>query len=176
LAEFESSSLRTVAQIADLIGTSLENGGCVYLCGNGGSAADCQHIAGEFIGRFKRERAPVPAVALSTDTSVITCIANDYSFEDIFTRQVDALVKPADVLWAFSTSGESRNILKAAKSAKNKGAALVAFTGRPDSPLEELADFCICSNATLTSTAQEIHMLAYHLICELIDRRFCDKK
>ena len=176
VAQFEASSLPKLEQIAAFVGTSIEKGGCVYLCGNGGSAADCQHIAGEFIGRFQRERVPFPAVALSTDTSVITCISNDYSFDDIFARQVEALAKPGDILWAFSTSGKSPNVVKAAKAAKNKGAAVVAFTGQPGRSLEKLADFCICSNAALTCTAQEIHVLAYHLICELIDRRFCDKR
>ena len=96
---------------------SFESDGCVYLCGNGGSAADCQHIAGEFVGRFRRKRKPLPAVSLTTDTSIMTCIGNDYGYDDIFTRGVDALVKASDILWAFSTSGSSPNVISAAKLA-----------------------------------------------------------
>ena len=104
---FEAAGIDTVVAIAETITKCLKNGGCLYLCGNGGSAADCQHIAGEFVGRFRRERKALPAVAFSTDTSVITCIGNDYGFDDVFSRQVEALVKPGDALWAFSTSGAS---------------------------------------------------------------------
>jgi D-sedoheptulose 7-phosphate isomerase len=111
-------------------------------------------------------------VALSTDTSVLTCIGNDYSFEDIFTRQVDALVKNVDILWAFSTSGSSMNVIAAAKSAKKKGAKVVAFTGKPKSELEKLADVCLCMASSQTSSAQEIHQLAYHIICNLVEQQF----
>ena len=116
LLEFEKTGIQTVEDIAGMIIDSLNNGGRIYLCGNGGSAADCQHIAGEFIGRFRRERNPLPAVAFSTDTSVITCIGNDYSFDDIFTRQVEALVGEGDILWAFSTSGTSANVVNVVNS------------------------------------------------------------
>ncbi len=113
-----------------MIVKSLRAGGTIYLCGNGGSAADAQHIAGEFVGRFRAERRALPAVALSTDTSILTCIGNDYSFERVFARQVEALVRPGDVLWAFSTSGTSPNVLAAAEEARRKGARVIAFTGR----------------------------------------------
>ncbi len=106
-AEFQESGIETVAAISQAIVKSLEQNGTVYLCGNGGSAADAQHIAGEFVGRFKRERKALPALALSTDTSVMTCIGNDYSYENVFARQVEALVRKNDILWAFSTSGTS---------------------------------------------------------------------
>lgn len=173
LAEFEKSE-ETIEQITELIIAALKNAGTVYLCGNGGSAADCQHIAGEFVGRFKRNRKPLPAIALSTDTSVITCIGNDYNYDDVFTRQIEAMVKTGDVLWAFSTSGASSNILKAVKLAKKKNANVIAFTGKPGSELESLSDLCICANTNQTSTAQEIHMLAYHIICEVVDKQFTD--
>jgi len=107
IAEFEAGSFEIIANIAEMISSSIKEGGCVYVCGNGGSAADAQHIAGELIGRFKRERKALPVVALTTDTSVITSISNDYSFDNIFTRQVEALVKKNDILWAISTSGSS---------------------------------------------------------------------
>ena len=172
LLEFEKSSVETVIDIARMIIDSLKTGGRVYLCGNGGSAADCQHIAGEFVGRFRRERNPLPAVAFSTDTSVITCIGNDYSFDEIFTRQVDALVDQGDILWAFSTSGTSPNVVKAASLANSKGAKVIGFTGRPKSTLEDISDLCLCAATPQTSTAQEIHMLAYHIICDLVEQDY----
>ena len=172
--EFEKVCIDTIIKIAETIIESIKKGGCVYLCGNGGSAADCQHIAGELLGRFRRNRKPLPAVALSTDTSVITCISNDYTYEDVFARQTEAMLKDGDILWAFSTSGESPNIIKAAGIANKKGVKVIAFTGKRPSKLESLSDLCICSNTDITSTAQEIHMLAYHIICEIIDQQFTD--
>lgn len=174
--KFEQNSIPVIRKIAQLIIDCLKQSGTVYLCGNGGSAADCQHIAGEFVGRFQRERNALPAVAFSTDTSVITCIGNDYSFDDIFVRQVQALVKEKDVLWAFSTSGNSTNVVKAAKLAKEKGAQVIAFTGKTVSQLEQIADLCLCAETPQTSTAQEIHMLAYHIICDLIESRYIESK
>ena len=169
LGDFEKYSQQTVLRIANLIISCTENGGIIYLCGNGGSAADCQHIAGEFVGRFRKKRHPLPAVSLTTDTSVLTCIGNDYNYDDIFVRQVQALIHGGDILWAFSTSGASPNIIKAVKEAKKKGATIIAFTGKTKSDLEKLSDGCLCSNTKLTSTAQELHLLAYHIICELVD-------
>jgi D-sedoheptulose 7-phosphate isomerase len=176
LEEFESAGVKKVIEIADMIVSSLKEEGCVFLCGNGGSAADAQHIAGEFVGRFRRDRRALPAVALSTDTSVMTCIGNDYSFEDIFIRQVDALMSPRDILWAFSTSGTSKNILTAARRAKEKGAKVIAFTGRPGSELETISDITLCINSSTTSSVQEIHQLAYHIICELVEVNFFELK
>ncbi|HPD48532.1 MAG TPA: SIS domain-containing protein [Anaerohalosphaeraceae bacterium] len=169
VSEFRQHGILKVVDAAQMIGDCFRRGGCVYLCGNGGSAADCQHLAGEFVGRFRRNRAPLPAVALTTDTSVLTCIGNDFSFEDIFARQVEALAGPDDVLWAFSTSGTSKNVLAAAQAAERKGTKILAFTGRPGTPLEEMADVCLAVDAPTTAAAQEIHMLAYHALCELLD-------
>ena len=171
-AEFQESGIETVAAISLAIIRSLKNNGTVYLCGNGGSAADAQHIAGEFVGRFKRERKALAAVALSTDTSVITCIGNDYSYEKVFSRQVEALVREGDILWAFSTSGTSANVIAAAESAKNKGAYVIAFTGRANSKLEQIADICFCAEDDSTARSQEIHQLAYHIICDLVECSF----
>jgi D-sedoheptulose 7-phosphate isomerase len=169
VSNFKQNGTSATSKIAEMTIAALKQGGCVYLCGNGGSAADCQHIAGEFIGRFRRERKALPAVALSTDTSVLTCIGNDYGFEDIFARQVEGLVGNADLLWAFSTSGTSPNILKAAKLAKANGAKVIAFTGKAGSELETLSDACLCADTEYTSTAQEVHMLAYHIISNLVE-------
>lgn len=170
LAAFESHGIGTVVAMAQAIVRSLQNNGTLYLCGNGGSAADAQHIAGEFVGRFRMERRPLPAVALSTDTSVLTCIGNDYDYPSVFSRQVDALVRPGDVLWAFSTSGTSPNVLKAAEAAKRKGACVLAFTGRINSKLQAMADLCLCAEAAVTARSQEIHQLAYHIICDLVEQ------
>jgi D-sedoheptulose 7-phosphate isomerase len=171
-AEFESCGLETVAAIAQMVVDVFQRGSTVYLCGNGGSAADAQHIAGEFVGRFHRQRRALPAVAFSTDTSVLTCIANDYAYEKVFARQAEALVREGDVLWAFSTSGTSANVVAAAKVARDRGARVIAFTGRPDSELERIADICLCAEDESTARSQEIHQLAYHIICDLVDRNF----
>jgi D-sedoheptulose 7-phosphate isomerase len=174
IAQFESRGFETVAAIAEMITEVLRQGGTIYLCGNGGSAADAQHIAGEFVGRFQRERRALPAVAFSTDTSVLTCIANDYAYEKVFARQAEALVRKDDILWAFSTSGTSANVV-AARIAKDKGACVVAFTGRADSVLERCADICLCAEAESTARSQEVHQLAYHIICDLVERNFINR-
>ena len=171
-AEFETRGIETVAAIAQAITEALQQGGTVYLCGNGGSAADAQHIAGEFVGRFYRERKALPAVAFSTDTSVLTCIANDYAYEKVFARQAEALVRKGDILWAFSTSGTSANVVAAAQVAKDNGARVIVFTGRAGSELERIADMCFCAEAESTARSQEIHQLAYHIICDLVERHF----
>jgi D-sedoheptulose 7-phosphate isomerase len=170
VAAFAASGTETIAAMAGIIAQSLRSGGTLYLCGNGGSAADAQHIAGELVGRFRVERRALPAVALSTDTSVLTCIANDYDYESVFARQVEALVRPGDLLWAFSTSGTSPNVLRAAQAAKRQGGRVLAFTGRANSPLQALADLCFCAEATLTARSQELHQLAYHIICDLVEQ------
>ena len=144
----------------------------MYVCGNGGSAADAQHIAGELAGRFRRERRPLPCVALSTDTSVLTAVGNDYSYEDIFSRQVEALAGAGDVVWALSTSGNSPNVLKAASAARQAGATVIAMTGAGGGRLAEAAEFCFRAPADRTDLIQLLHQLAYHIICELLDERF----
>ena len=171
LADYETNCVGKVISAAQMIIDRINNGGCVYICGNGGSAADAQHIAGEFIGRFKRQRKALPAVALSTDTSVLTCVANDYSYEEIFSRQLEGLAKKGDILWAFSTSGTSKNIITAAKLAKEAGLKVLAFTGKADTPLEKISDVCIAVDAPYSAPAQEIHQLAYHTICDLVEEQ-----
>jgi len=171
-AYFEKDGIEKIAGIADEITTALKQDGTVYLCGNGGSAADAQHIAGEFVGRFARERKPLAAVAFSTDTSVLTCVANDYSYEQVFARQAEALIRKGDILWAFSTSGSSANIIAAVRIAKEKGARVIAFTGKSGSKLEFISDLCFCADAESTARSQEIHQLAYHIICDLIEKDF----
>ena len=173
-AEFRQAGIDVIAEIAEAITDTLKRDGTVYICGNGGSAADAQHIAGELVGRFSRERKALAAVALTTDTSILTSIANDYAYEKVFARQVEALIRSNDILWAFSTSGTSANVVAAAKIAKDKGARVIAFTGRDDSELERMADICFCAEAESTARSQEIHQLAYHIVCDLVERSFTD--
>jgi len=168
LADLEANCLEAIACAAKLLIDCIAGGGCVYICGNGGSAADAQHIAAELVGRFIRERKGLPAVALTTDTSILTSVGNDYGFEQIFSRQVEALLKEKDILWAFSTSGTSKNILAAAKLAKEKGGSVLGFTGKKDSPLEQMSDVCICVEGP-TATVQEIHQVTYHILCDLVE-------
>ena len=172
IAELEASGIETIAAAAEAITRALQQDGRVYLCGNGGSAADAQHIAGELVGRFARERRALPAIALTTDTSVITSISNDYGYEKVFTRQVEAMVGKGDILWAISTSGASANVIAAAELAKQKGACILAFTGRSNSRLEQIADICFCADAKSTARSQEIHQLGYHIICDLVEQSF----
>jgi D-sedoheptulose 7-phosphate isomerase len=173
IAEFQISGIEKVIAAAEAIIKSLKQHGRIYLCGNGGSAADAQHIAGELVGRFQRERRSLPALALTTDTSVITSISNDDSFENIFARQVEAFVREGDILWTISTSGTSANIIAAAELAKEKGACVLAFTGKPDSKLEQIADICFCAGNKSTARSQEIHQLGFHIICDLVEQSFC---
>lgn len=176
LARFEQTGTEVVVRMAEALTDCFKKGGRVYLCGNGGSAADCQHIAAELVGRFRRERTALPAVALSTDTSLLTSVGNDYGFEEVFKRQVEALVRKGDILWAFSTSGASANILAAARLAKEKGTMVLAFTGRSNSQLERIADLCLCVDTPQTSSAQEIHQVAYHIICDLVEGKISGRR
>ncbi len=171
----ETSSLKTIARAAEAIISALKNGGTIYLCGNGGSAADAQHIASELVNRFESSRKALPAIAFTTDSSILTSIANDDSYNATFARQTEAFIKKGDILWALSTSGSSASILAAAEVAKNKGAMVLAFTGKRESNLECLADICLCANNESTARSQEIHQLAYHIICGLVDRAFSVK-
>ena len=167
---FQAKGVQNIIDAAEIIIDSMRNGGFLYLCGNGGSAADCQHIAGEFTGRFRKDRRALPAIAFTTDTSVLTCIGNDYKFENIFARQCEAVITAKDVLWAFSTSGTSKNIFAAVDVAKRRGSKVLAFVGKQNSQLEQMADVCICAQSDITSTSQEVHQMAYHIICNIVEQ------
>lgn len=173
VAEFERSAVDVLVAASEAIVEAFRNDGTLYLCGNGGSAADAQHIAGEMVGRFRAERRALPAMAFSTDTSVLTCVANDYSYDEVFARQAEAHIRPGDILWGLSTSGASPNVVKAAEVARRKGARVIAFTGKKDSKLQAMADICLCADAQVTARSQEIHQLAYHIICDLVEQCFC---
>jgi D-sedoheptulose 7-phosphate isomerase len=156
----------------DLIAAALRDGRKLLLFGNGGSAADAQHIAAEFVGRFMRERRPLSALALTTDTSALTAIGNDYGFDDVFARQVRALGARGDVALAISTSGRSPNVLRAVEAARDAGLKVVALTGGDGGPLAAAADVSLLVSAsTLSARIQETHILVGHVICELVDQR-----
>jgi len=173
--QLKASQLDTVVAAAEAIIKALKKGATVYICGNGGSAADAQHIAAELVNRFECNRRALPAVALTNDSSVITSIANDASYDDVFARQAEALVRKGDVFWALSTSGSSPSVLAAARTAGRKEALVLAFTGRKNSALERLADICMCADNKTTARSQEVHQLAYHIICKLVEQSFADK-
>lgn len=161
--------LPALEAIAARISACLRGGGTLYLCGNGGSAADCQHVAAEFVGRFLRERRPLPAVALTTDTSALTAIGNDYGFEQVFARAVAALAKPGDVVAGISTSGRSPNVLAALREAHAVGATTIGFTGEAASPMDELCDLIFRAPSAHTPRIQEMHLLGWHLICDQVE-------
>jgi D-sedoheptulose 7-phosphate isomerase len=152
-----------------LVCERLAHGGTVYSFGNGGSAADAQHLTGELVGRYQRNRRPLPAVTLSTDASAMTCIANDYSYEDVFSRQVEALARPGDVVVAFTTSGRSRNVIAGLAAARAKGATTLLFAGGDGGPARAHADHALLVPSTRTPRIQEMHTLMLHLISEMID-------
>ncbi len=172
IADMEINGIAAIHAASEMIIKAIRRGGRLYICGNGGSAADAQHIAAEFVGRFRRERKALPAVALTTDTSAITSLGNDYCFEKVFSRQVEALVNKSDVLWAISTSGNSANVIAAVKTAKEKGAKILAFTGIRNSKLSQMADVCFCAGNESTARSQELHQLAYHIICDIVEQSF----
>ncbi len=162
-------------QAVRLIVDTFKAGRRVYVLGNGGSAADAQHIAAELVGRLKRhDKPPLPAIALSTDTSALTAISNDYGFEEVFARQVEALVREGDVVWALSVSGSSPNIIKAVKAAKRQAAKVIGFTGKEGTELRALCDICLMAEHTDSDRVQEVHQLAYHIVCGLIEDEFTE--
>jgi len=155
--------------IVDAIVAALRGGRRVYVCGNGGSAADAQHIACELLGRFRRTRRALPVIALTTDTSTLTAVANDLGYESVFARQVEALVQPGDVLWVLSTSGRSPNVLAAARLARERDAVVVGFTGRTGGDLAGLCTHVLRVPHDRAERIQEVHLLAYHYVCERVE-------
>jgi D-sedoheptulose 7-phosphate isomerase len=174
--------LATLAQrVAESMGADLERalvmvrdtvarGGTLFFCGNGGSAADAQHIATEYVVRYTRNRRAYPAVALTTDTSLLTAAGNDFGFDEIFARQVEALTKRGDLLVIHSTSGNSPNVVRAAEAAKGKGVAVLAFSARDGGKLRSLADHSVIIPTSRTDRAQELHLCIEHLICDFVER------
>lgn len=168
LADMQATAPALAEAVALLVRT-LRAGGKVLLAGNGGSAAQAQHFAAELVGRFKRERSPYAALAITTDTSILTAVANDYGYDDIFVRQVLALGCPGDVLIALSTSGESENLVRAAEAAHTREMTVVALTGGRPCRLERAADLTLRAPAEDSAAVQELHLVIVHLLCDLVE-------
>jgi D-sedoheptulose 7-phosphate isomerase len=161
--------LDTIEEIAEVISAALKKGNKVIIFGNGGSAADAQHMAAELVGRYKKERGPLAAVALSTNTSNLTAIANDYGYDDIFSRQLEALANEGDVALGISTSGQSANVVKALKWAKQNGIKTIGFTSQAGGLVEEICSYSLKAPSEDTPIVQEIHICSIHIICDLIE-------
>ena len=164
-----SDILEQIERIALVVKEALAKGNKVLFCGNGGSAADSQHLAAEFVGRFQKERAGLPAIALTVDTSILTAVGNDYGFDKVFVRQVEALANKGDVIVGISTSGNSPNVVEALELAKAKGVYCVGMTAAGGGKMAALCHECIAVPAKITARAQEMHILIGHILCELVD-------
>jgi D-sedoheptulose 7-phosphate isomerase len=171
VVEAVDALLPALADVTQRLCTAFQAGGRLYTFGNGGSAADAQHLAAELIGRYKRERRPLPAMALSVDPSVVTCIANDYAYEDVFARQVEALARPGDVVAGFTTSGRSENVVRGLATARRAGATTVLFGGGTagGGPAAAHADFALIVPSATTARVQEMHLLLLHTLSEGVD-------
>lgn len=172
---FINDNLGKLANVIDVITAALKAGNKIMIFGNGGSAADAQHIAAEFINRFIIERPPLPAIALTTDTSVLTSIGNDYDFSEIFAKQIRALGQQGDIAWGISTSGNSPNVQKALELAKKMGLITLAFTGKDGGTIAQMADYVLNVSSSSTARIQETHITAGHAICELVDIKLFQK-
>ncbi|MBI3951343.1 MAG: SIS domain-containing protein [Acidobacteria bacterium] len=164
-----NESLPVLVQVTQTFVRAIRTGHKILLFGNGGSAADAQHVAAELIGRFLRESEPWPAIALTTDTSILTAVGNDWEFADIFARQVRALARPGDVVVGISTSGRSPNVLRGLETGKTLGAITIGFTGRHGGEMGKYSDICFRAPADATPRIQELHLLAWHAVCELVE-------
>jgi D-sedoheptulose 7-phosphate isomerase len=158
-----------IEEIASIFILSLKSKGKIIFCGNGGSAADSQHLAAEFVGRFHKERIALPAIALSTNTSTLTAVANDYGFDEVFSRQVEGVADPRDVLVAISTSGQSKNIIRAVLKAKELGVKTVGFLGNSGGALRELVDIPLIIEVNEPPRIQEMHILIGHILCSIVE-------
>lgn len=175
VARFEEACSATMEEMARQCITALEAGGKVCFCGNGGSAADAQHFAAEFVVRFTRNRRGLPSIAFTTDTSILTACANDFGYETVFARQVEAMCGPDDIVVGISTSGGSANVVRALEFAKSIGLTTFAFTGQTGGRCEEIADLCLSVPSSVTARAQECHLIAGHLICDLVEAHFAGR-
>ncbi|MBE58322.1 MAG: phosphoheptose isomerase [Gammaproteobacteria bacterium] len=166
----DTARLEVLLEIAELASSTIKADKKIMLCGNGGSAADSQHIAAEFIGRFEKERKSMAAIALTTDTSALTAIGNDYGYEEVFSRQVEGLGQSGDLLIGISTSGNSKNVVKALEVAKKKGIRTVALVGnKPNGVMQAIANYVLVAPSTNTARIQECHILMMHTICQLVE-------
>lgn len=168
----DEALLKTICDTVDVIVKTFKNHKRVYFCGNGGSAADAQHLAAEFSGRFYKDRKALPAEALHCNTSYLTAVANDYSFDDIYSRLIDGIGEADDVLVGLSTSGNSNNIIKAFETAKRKGMITIGFTGETGGKLKPLSDHLINIPSSDTPRIQECHIMVGHIICQLVEEKY----
>ena len=166
---FAQDNKERIIEVGSIMATAVREGNKIILFGNGGSAADAQHIAAEIVGRFKKERNALPAIALTTDTSILTAVGNDYGFETIFERQVEALCLPGDVAIGITTSGNSENVIRGLRKAHDLGATTVAFTGRNGGKVVEIAHYSFIVPSYETPRIQECHITLGHVLCEIID-------
>jgi D-sedoheptulose 7-phosphate isomerase len=164
------NNMDNIIKAADMLVSCIASGNKILIFGNGGSAADAQHLAAEFVNRFQIERPPLAAIALTTDTSVLTSIGNDYHFDEIFSKQIQALGKLGDIAWAISTSGNSPNVLKAVKTARKTGIVTIGMTGR-SGKLAAIADLVFSVDSDITASIQETHITLGHILCHLIERK-----
>jgi len=164
--------LATIENVVDVITAVFKNGKRIYLCGNGGSAADAQHLAAEFSGRFYKDRKALPAEALHCNTSYLTSVANDYGFEDVYSRMIEGIAQSGDILIGLSTSGNSANIIKAFEAAKEKGIITIAFSGITGGQMKSMSDYLINIPSTDTPRIQESHIMIGHIICQLVEEQY----
>ena len=165
----QTECMEDIKAFAEACRRAIASGNTIYLMGNGGSACDCQHFAAELVGRFQKERQAMAAVALTTDTSILTALANDYGFDIVYSRQIEALVRAGDLVVGLSTSGNSPNVLRGFSAAKARGAATVGLTGRSGGKMKDLCDICIRIPSDVTARIQEAHLLVEHLVCQRIE-------
>ena len=168
--EVADTQSEMIEAAAKRLAQALREGKRIYIMGNGGSAADAQHVAGELINRFLLDRGPLPAVALTTDTSVLTSVANDYGFTEIFSKQIAALVTEGDVAWGLSTSGNSPNVVTALRLAREMGAVTFGLTGKTGGEMKQYCDYCVCVPSNITPWIQETHISVAHAVCDIIER------
>lgn len=168
--------LNKILQAAEILTECYRNGGIVAICGNGGSASDAEHMAGELVGRFLIERRAFPAIALASNMAIVTAVGNDYSFSDIYTRQVEAFADPRNVLFGISTSGNSENIVRALEKAKEEGMKTIALLGRNGGKAGLIADVPIIIPSEMAARIQESHILIIHILCDLLEREFYGKQ
>ena len=159
-----------ITRAAAMVQSTVRGGGTLFFCGNGGSAADAQHLATEYVVRYMRERRPYPAIALTTDTSLLTAVGNDLGFEHVFARQVQALARPGDLLVVHSTSGNSPSVIRAAEAAREKGVPVLSFTAGDGGRLRAISDHSVVVPTNRTDRAQELHLCIEHLICDLVEQ------
>lgn len=171
-----SNEADKISAIAETITRAIKRGNKPVFFGNGGSAADAQHLTAELIGRFEKERRAMPAIALNTNTSTLTALGNDYGFETVFSRQIEALVKPGDVVIAISTSGNSSNVINGAREAKKRGATVIGLTGKGGGKLKALTNICLEIPSERTCRIQEGHITAGHIICSLVEEKLLSKR